>query len=123
MTPANTEGEPEGIGPLWPAPSEAAKPMSDVGCVQGQKLASVLQAKPAPQHDPHAKPRKIDANAGDRVELSDAAARIGAQPGPPAVSEQRITDIQARIAAGTYLTPDKLDAAIAGLWQDIVGGE
>ncbi len=57
--------------------------------------------------------------AGDRVELSTAAAAYD----PTGEVERRIPAIRAQIAAGTYLTEEKLEAAIEGLLRDALGIE
>ena len=43
------------------------------------------------------------------------------EPDPPAVSPraERLRRIRERIAAGTYDTPDRLDAALEGLLADL----
>jgi hypothetical protein len=57
------------------------------------------------------------ANAGaDRVELSAAAESYDARAA--AATAQRIRDIRTQIANDTYLTPEKLEAAIDGLYRD-----
>ena len=55
--------------------------------------------------------RQTDLSAADRVELSDASAA-------EAHAEARIAEIRARIADDTYLTPEKLEVAVAGLLRD-----
>jgi anti-sigma28 factor (negative regulator of flagellin synthesis) len=58
--------------------------------------------------------------ARDRVELSAAAA--SAQQTAPAESvDQLVQDVRARITAGTYLTPDKIDVAVDRLYQTLFG--
>ncbi len=52
---------------------------------------------------------------GDRVELSEAATTYD----PKAVTDRRIAGIRSQIAAGTYLTPEKLDIVAEGLLKDI----
>ncbi len=55
--------------------------------------------------------------AGDRLELSGAATPGGTEA--TGVAEQRIADLRARISAGTYLTPDKLDAVVERLFEEV----
>lgn len=62
-----------------------------------------------------------EADAGDRVELSVAATSYDPEAEAVGAMEQRISDIRAQIADGTYLTPEKLDAAIERLCEDLVG--
>ncbi len=54
----------------------------------------------------------------DRVELSSEA-RAEQLKG----STERIVQIRAELAAGTYLTDDKLDVAIDRLTRELLGGE
>ncbi len=58
--------------------------------------------------------------SADRTELSDAAPSVEPFETDPALAA-RIAEIRARIADGTYLTPDKLDAAIEGLHRELFG--
>ncbi len=54
----------------------------------------------------------------DRVELS--AARAGAPESGPArstPSDERIAEVRAQIANGTYLTPEKIDAVVEALYR------
>ncbi len=94
--------------------------MNDVGHVHNQKIASPPDMSPAPPKRPTQRlagqPTPIDA---DRVEFSDAALSADVQASSAQEAELRIAEIQARIADGTYLTPDKLAVAIEGLYQDL----
>jgi hypothetical protein len=75
---------------------------------------------------PWAKPAATGSAAGrvdpepqanvERVEFSDAA-QAGLADDP--TIEQRIPEIRAAIAAGTYLTPEKLEIAIERLCEDV----
>ena len=58
--------------------------------------------------------------ARDRVELSAAAANAE-QTAPAGSVAPRVQDVRARIAAGTYLTPDKIDIAVDRLYQALFG--
>lgn len=68
-----------------------------------------------------------DAPEGDRVELSDAAMNYSPENNSVAGAASadavaaRIPDIRARIADGTYLTPDKIDAVVEALYRELVG--
>lgn len=64
---------------------------------------------------------QAEKRASDRVELSEAASNHDAEVEAARELEQRIRDIRARIADGTYLTPDKLDAVVEQLYSEIVG--
>ncbi len=59
-------------------------------------------------------------SACDRVELS-AAAASAEQTAPAESADQLVQDVSARIAAGTYLTPDKIDIAVDRLYQALFG--
>ena len=65
---------------------------------------------------------RTDTAADDRVELSAAAANYDPQAEAAQAMDQRIQDIRAQIADGTYLTPEKLDVAVERLYQDLFGG-
>jgi hypothetical protein len=81
--------------------------MNRVGPIPHEGAVTPAQGQHVTQSS---QPRPSDAHAVDRVELSDAALRA-----PDVV---RIAEIRARIADDTYLTPEKLEAAIEGLLRD-----
>jgi anti-sigma28 factor (negative regulator of flagellin synthesis) len=63
-------------------------------------------------------PAEVEAQARpDRVELSEAAVNYD----PEAEETARITRIRSQIAEGTYLTPEKIDAAIEKLLEELLG--
>jgi hypothetical protein len=84
--------------------------MNRVGPIPHEGAVTPAQGQHVTQSS---QPRPSDAHAVDRVELSDAAR--GALRAPDVV---RIAEIRARIADDTYLTPEKLEAAIEGLLRD-----
>jgi len=61
----------------------------------------------------------------DEVEISSAARMLDAANRTGGVREQRLEQIKAAIAAGTYDTPEKLSIAVermlAGLTQEVAG--
>ncbi len=61
--------------------------------------------------------------AGEQVELSDAARAAVMRVDAPLVeaADPRIGEIRDQIARGTYLTSEKLDAAIEALYRDLLG--
>lgn len=70
--------------------------------------------------------RRSEAGTGqtdtpDRVDLSEAAASYDPELAATRATEQRIQDIRTQIANGTYLTDEKLEAAIERLYQEICG--
>ena len=56
----------------------------------------------------------------DRVELSPESEAGDSTSTAPAL-EQRIRAIREQIAAGTYLTPEKIDAAVERLHDELFG--
>ena len=64
--------------------------------------------------------RDIAEPRGDRVELSEHARLLDRLRQLPEVRTELIERFRQEIAAGTYLTPEKIDAAIERLLQDVV---
>lgn len=56
--------------------------------------------------------------AADRVELSDAARLYSRLPQEPFRAD-KVAEIKSRLADGSYLHPDQLDAAVEGLLRDV----
>jgi len=61
------------------------------------------------------------AEGRDRVELSEHARHLDAIRQLPDVRMARIEAVKQAIAAGTYESPEKLQAAIDGLLRDVAG--
>lgn len=61
-------------------------------------------------------------SSDDVVDLSATARRTVGEVDPPAVREELIQRIRAQIAAGNYLTDDKLDTAVDRLYEEITSG-
>ncbi len=57
--------------------------------------------------------------ATDRVELSAEALRYGREE--TGAEAARVARIRAQIASGTYLTPEKLDATVERLMEEVLG--
>jgi negative regulator of flagellin synthesis FlgM len=55
----------------------------------------------------------------DEVQISDAALRMEQINSMPSVRQDRVNQIRQQIANGTYETPDKLDAALEHLLDEI----
>lgn len=55
----------------------------------------------------------------DEVEFSSAAQMLERLSTDPQVREARLAEIQAQIAAGTYETPEKLEAAVLRMLSDL----
>ncbi len=75
---------------------------------------------------PHAnrptKPQPIDGNSApiqDELQISDAAQLLDKVNEIPEMRMERIEQIRAEIANGTYETPEKLDIAIERLLDEI----
>lgn len=86
--------------------------MSDVAAIgtgfhaPGERPANASRAEPTIQRSA----------LTDRVELSSAA---GAAPEFSPEVERYIASIRDRIADGTYLTPDKVDAVVERLFDEL----
>jgi anti-sigma28 factor (negative regulator of flagellin synthesis) len=74
------------------------------------------------ERTPQREAARNESPASDRVEISAAAANYDPQAQAASAMDQRISEIRAQIANGTYLTPDKLDAAIERLYREVFGG-
>jgi negative regulator of flagellin synthesis FlgM len=55
----------------------------------------------------------------DEVQLSDAALAVDQVRQLPDVRQDRVAQIRAQIASGTYETPEKLDVAVGRLLDEI----
>ena len=67
------------------------------------------------------RPAAAEPSAGDRVELSAAARDFEPQSQAARAIEERIQDLRERIAAGTYLTDDKIDYVVDRLPEELLG--
>ncbi|MFH1746765.1 MAG: flagellar biosynthesis anti-sigma factor FlgM [Planctomycetota bacterium] len=63
----------------------------------------------------------VQSMADDQVELSSAARDFVSTSEASRITEARIQELRARIAQGTYLTPDKLDDVIDRLHAVLFG--
>jgi hypothetical protein len=87
-----------------------------LGAARAQLQPEPGAAKPvAPVGEPSTAPTQ------DQVELSPAVTSA-AQSQPVPGMDRRIQDIRARIADGTYETPDKIDAVVDRLYQALFDG-
>ncbi len=57
--------------------------------------------------------------AEDRVELSTAAGEGNRCPDTPRVRDELVERIRRSIAAGDYLTPDKIDVTVGCIYQEL----
>ena len=67
------------------------------------------------------RPAAAEPSAGDRVELSAAARDFEPRSQAVRATEERIQDLRERIAAGTYLTDDKIDYVVDRLHEELLG--
>lgn len=72
-----------------------------------------LRQTSAPQQAP------ASASISDELQLSDTAQIASQMNDIPAIRQDRVDSIRAQIAQGTYETPDKLDAALSKLLDEI----
>jgi negative regulator of flagellin synthesis FlgM len=78
-----------------------------------------------PVNPPHAarvsKPAPSDYSGSiqDELDLSDAAQLVDRVREVPEIRHERVAQIRAQIAAGTYETDDKLDIAVGRLLDEI----
>ncbi len=64
-------------------------------------------------------PPATPARGSDSVELSSAAQMLGKLRELPDVRQDLVDRVRAEIASGTYETPDKVDAAVDALLEDV----
>ena len=90
--------------------------MSDITPVNGPAPAALSRlARPAP-----AEPGPITSEArGDQVQLSRAAIFLSKLLDGPEIRSDLIQRVRAEIHAGDYDTPDKIDALLDELIQDL----
>ena len=75
-----------------------------------------------PPHGPRAAQpasRPESAPISDELQISEAAQLVEQAHQAPEIRQQRVDKIRAEIAAGTYETPEKLDAAVERLLDEI----
>lgn len=65
-------------------------------------------------------PRETYSSGGvDQLDISPEADFVAQARDLPEIREDRVADIRARLAAGTYETADKLDAAVSNLLNEL----
>jgi negative regulator of flagellin synthesis FlgM len=84
--------------------------------LHGPQSVSAPHAARPTQPAPAARPT-IDTS--DTLEISNEAAAASRLADLPDIRHERVAAIKAQIAAGTYETPDKLDAALDALLDEI----
>ncbi len=100
-----------------------ARSMDRVGAVSqnvGGSLSSAEQVRP---YGPAARGRHAaERLAEDQVELSATAQAHDPEAEAGAGQKLRIEDLRRQIEAGTYLTPDKIDAVVERLYELLRAG-
>jgi len=94
------------------------QPVRPVDPQQPRSAARVFPQRPGPATAPPAPTARPDVSDIDRVELS-AAAQQEQVTEPRPVAESRRDEVRAQIAAGTYLTPDKIDYVVERLYEEL----
>jgi anti-sigma28 factor (negative regulator of flagellin synthesis) len=94
------------------------QPVRPVDPQQPRSAARVFPQRPGPATAPPAPTARPDVSDIDRVELS-AAAQQEQVTEPRPVAESRLDEVRAQIAAGTYLTPDKIDYVVERLYEEL----
>ncbi len=87
--------------------------------IPGTVAPSARPEREAVQRPPATPEAPAAAQATDRVELSEAAANYDPQAAVDAAMERRVAQIREEIAAGTYLTPEKLDVVVDRLHAEL----
>ena len=88
------------IGPIEPTGSMTP--------LTGARLNSVKPGQPIPNNIPV-----------DRVEISSIARLMSEVSQLPEIRAEKVAQVRAQIEAGTYITPEKLDIAVARLLEDL----
>lgn len=92
--------------------------MSDIAPLNGPSAASSYL--PSGRIERPAVASTDVSRGSDQIELSDTAKILAKLADLPEVREDLVARVKAEIADGKYETPEKLDAAIEGLAQDLV---
>jgi negative regulator of flagellin synthesis FlgM len=90
--------------------------MSDIAPLYGPSAASYTPANrlSRPASSPTGPSRQAD-----QIDVSDTAKLLSKLSDQPDIRQELVDRVRAEIAAGTYETPEKLDAAVEGLAQDL----
>jgi len=89
--------------------------------IYGPSQLQGTQPIQAPQTDRVAEPQTggVAPHQGDQVEISDAARLASQLSDVPDIRHERVAEIRASIAEGTYDTEAKLDVAVDRLLDEI----
>ena len=91
--------------------------MSDIAPVGQSNPANLETARPA-ERSAHPTPAP-SARTGDKVELSTAAQLLSKLAELPDIRQELVDRVRTEIELGAYETPEKLDAAIEALADDL----
>jgi negative regulator of flagellin synthesis FlgM len=92
--------------------------MNDIAPIGPSSVAAATQAgRNAPITTPSAD--STTTRGGDKVDLSSTAQLISRLANLPTIRQDLVSSVKSQIAAGTYVTPDKIEGAIDNLGQDI----
>lgn len=90
--------------------------MSDIAPLHGPSAASYSPNGRVER--PAASPTET-ARGSDQIDFSDTAKILSRLADLPDVRQDLVNRVRAEIAAGTYETPEKIDAAVEGLADDL----
>jgi len=85
------------------------------GSIQGPQAVSTTQRAHAAQ----AAPRRPHFLEADQLDISQEADRISRTRESTEIRHDRVAEIRSQIEAGTYETPEKLDAAVDRLLDEL----
>lgn len=81
--------------------------------------SSILKAYPTIYKEIPGDSGGVDSPTTDRVDLSGQVQATQTD----GIRADKVADIKAQIAAGTYETDDKIDATVNRMLNDVIGGE
>jgi negative regulator of flagellin synthesis FlgM len=85
----------------------------------GRAAAAAINRPPTNGHGKALQDVTRPTRGADRVEFSQTAQLLSRLQDMPDIRFDLVARVKAEIAAGTYETPDKLDAALEGLIDDL----
>ena len=91
--------------------------MSDIAPIRQANAPDLVQLNRRHQPKPDA---QTPSRGRDQVELSAAARLLGRLHELPLVRQDLVDNVRAQIAQGNYDTPEKIDALLPNLAQDLI---
>ena len=91
--------------------------MSDVSSINSVSSAGLTPLSRPSHSEPAASTGPV--RSGDKVELSRAAQFISKLISKNDVRDELVDRVKSQLAAGTYETPEKVDAALEELMKDL----